>query len=260
MSLIHLFRGLKCVLAQLCVEVQVACCRATLEPSFELRMAGVFHRHVFNLSPGLTEPTTALFPQLHHFTNMTSILCPRAMRLATNASVFPAPLALARAHYSSTTASSRPFNQQRPRPAITAHILASRFPSRATASSVRNASTATSTSAQQPPQDALTWDRFFDLRRKRRFINLGASIVTAGTTVLVVGPIIAQQDIDSWAAQLSGMDPMIVLGLSTFAVAGGGWLCGPSFGNAMFSLWASRRGWNKLIAEVRLQEKSTKRL
>ncbi|KXL50423.1 MAG: hypothetical protein FE78DRAFT_120031, partial [Acidomyces sp. 'richmondensis'] len=95
----------------------------------------------------------------------------------------------------------------------------------------------------------LTWDKFFDLRRKRRHINLAASIVTAAGAVFVMVPIIAQQDVDSWGAQISGLDPMIVLGISTFAVAAGGWLCGPSFGSAAFGMWAARRGWAKAIKE-----------
>ena len=96
----------------------------------------------------------------------------------------------------------------------------------------------------------MTWNRFFDLRRKRRFINLGASVVTAVITVGVAAPIIANQDIDTWGAQISGMDPFVVLGVTTFTVAIAGWMCGPTFGTAGFKLWAGRRGWNKAIAEV----------
>lgn len=133
-------------------------------------------------------------------------------------------------------------------------------------SSVRNASSAPAPSGpyktppqdiQQPPQDSqppppdvLTWDRFFDLRRRRRYINLVASIITAGGAVGIAGPLIAQQDIDSWGAQISGLDPVIVLGIATIAVAGGGWLCGPTLGGTLFGLWAGRRGWNQMIAEV----------
>ena len=88
------------------------------------------------------------------------------------------------------------------------------------------------------------------LRKKRRWINVGCSLITSITAVGLVTPILAQQDFDSWGAQISGLDPIIVLGITTFAVAAGGWLCGPSFGSTMFKLWAGRRGWNKLIAEV----------
>ena len=68
--------------------------------------------------------------------------------------------------------------------------------------------------------------------------------------MMTFGPIIAQQDIDGWAAQLSGLDPLVVLGITTFAVGAGGWLCGPSFGTAVFKVWAGRKGWNGPIQEV----------
>ncbi|KAK3677741.1 TIM23 complex component [Recurvomyces mirabilis] len=64
---------------------------------------------------------------------------------------------------------------------------------------------------------------------------------------------LASADIDTWGAQLTGMDPVFVLGLSTLAVAGGGWLCGPSFGSGAFGMWVSRRGWSKAF---QLKEKS----
>ena len=114
----------------------------------------------------------------------------------------------------------------------------------------RHASSTPTTNEASIPDDVLTWDRFFDLRRKRRYVNLGCSLLTAVGTIGVFGPVIAQQDIDGWAAQISGLDPFIVLGISTFAIATGGWLCGPTFGNGMFKLWAGRRGWNLPIAEV----------
>ena len=49
-----------------------------------------------------------------------------------------------------------------------------------------------------------------------------------------------------------GLDPILVLGATTFAVATMGWLCGPTFGNTVFKVWAGRRGWNGPIAEVSL--------
>ena len=113
-----------------------------------------------------------------------------------------------------------------------------------------------SATAATPAPEILTWNRFFDLRRKRRFINLGASVVTAVITVGVAAPIIANQDIDTWGAQISGMDPFVVLGVTTFTVAIAGWMCGPTFGTAGFKIWAGRRGWNKAIAEVRWVESS----
>lgn len=158
------------------------------------------------------------------------------------------------------TTSSAPLKQLRPSCGSTASIpsIASRIPTgriaaQAKPQTVRHAST-TGQSSQNAPTAAapeiLTWNRFFDLRRKRRFINLGASIITATITVGVAAPIIANQDIDTWGAQISGMDPFIVLGVTTFTVAIGGWMCGPTFGTAGFKLWAGRRGWNAAIAQV----------
>ena len=67
----------------------------------------------------------------------------------------------------------------------------------------------------------------------------------------VAAPMLAEYDFDSWGAQISGLDPIIVLGISTFAIAAGGWLIGPTVGNLGFGMWASRRGWKVGIAEVR---------
>ena len=51
-----------------------------------------------------------------------------------------------------------------------------------------------------------------------------------------------------------GLDPIMVLAATTFAVATMGWLCGPSFGTAVFKVWAGRRNWNQPIAEVSRNE------
>lgn len=135
------------------------------------------------------------------------------------------------------------------RPSIVARIP---LPSYCAPSSavVRHASSATTANQSSTSEDALTWDRFFEIRRKRRYVNLGSSFITAVAAVGTFGPVIAQQDIDGWAAQISGLDPIIVLGITTFAVAAGGWLCGPTFGNSLFKVWAGRKGWNHSIAEV----------
>ena len=173
--------------------------------------------------------------------------------------IFSAPIP-ARAAFSTITTTVRPYKQARLGERGQRTTILTRFSSHRLGCAVvdiRKASTSSASPSQQtPPENILTWDRFFDLRRRRRWINLGSSVVTAATAVGVVTPILAQQDIDSWGAQISGLDPIIVLGISTFAVAAGGWLCGPSFGTAVFSLWAGRRGWNRLITEVSCTTKS----
>jgi import inner membrane translocase subunit TIM23 len=147
------------------------------------------------------------------------------------------------------TTSTAPLKQIRP--SITSHIPAGRIDAQRKPQPIRYASTTSQSAASATSApEILTWNRFFDLRRKRRFINLGASVVTAVITVGVAAPIIANQDIDTWGAQISGMDPFVVLGVTTFTVAIAGWMCGPTFGTAGFKLWAGRRGWNNAIAEV----------
>ena len=190
---------------------------------------------------------------------MATMICPRAASLRALASTHRTISAVTpkQASFSSST---RPQKQRRlgepsSRPSIALRIPKHRF-APVTRQSIRHESTSSAyrtpsaPNTASPPSDLLTWDRFFDLRKKRRYINLAASIATATATVAVAGPIIAQQDIDTWGAQVSGLDPFIVLGLTTFAAAAGGWLCGPSFGSAGFGIWAGRRGWNKAIAEV----------
>lgn len=185
---------------------------------------------------------------------MATILCPRALCLQSITAyvrVTRGPLAV-RSSAAFTTASRHPRRSDLSNTATRPSIASQLQPSRTTLSAIaiRRQSTPSPVSSSTPPEDLLTWNRFFDLRKKRRWINLGCSVVTAAAAVGLVTPAIAAQDFDSWGAQISGLDPVIVLGISTFAIAAGGWLCGPSFGTAMFSLWAARRGWNKLIAEV----------
>ncbi|KAF2169077.1 hypothetical protein M409DRAFT_53031 [Zasmidium cellare ATCC 36951] len=179
---------------------------------------------------------------------MATLLCTRTTclrSLSTAPRTFSLP-AKATVAFSTARPSKHPSRtSNNKRPSITSHLSKTQT----TKHGLRQASSTSTTSHQEPPPDLLTWDRFFDLRRKRRFLNVGCSAVTAVAAVGVVTPIIANQDFDSWGAQISGMDPIVVFGISTFAVAAGGWLCGPSFGTALFSLWAGRRGWNKLIAE-----------
>lgn len=96
----------------------------------------------------------------------------------------------------------------------------------------------------------MTWDRFFDLRKKKRYMNLGWSFVTSTVVFVATTPLITEYEVDAYLAQISGLDPFIVLGMTAFAVAIGGGMCGPTFGNGAFKLWAGRRGLNEAIAEV----------
>ena len=184
-------------------------------------------------------------------TTMATLFCHRATcirSLASSTRAFPA-VTPTKAAFSTTTSSTQPLKQLRlplqpTRPSIICRIP----PQTLTTTALRHASSAPA--ANSSSDDVLTWNRFFDLRKKRRFINLGASVVTALASITAFGPVVAAQDLDSWGAQVSGLDPFIVLGLSGIVIGGAGWLCGPSIGSGMFSLWASRRGWGKAISDV----------
>jgi len=85
--------------------------------------------------------------------------------------------------------------------------------------------------------EPLTWNRFLALRKTRRRISLVASILSAIGCTSVGIVVLSSQEVDSLGAQMLGLDPIIVLGLSTVACGLVGWLIGPFFGNAVFNLW-----------------------
>ncbi|KAF2094121.1 Pam17-domain-containing protein [Rhizodiscina lignyota] len=100
-----------------------------------------------------------------------------------------------------------------------------------------NSTAASASSASASPQShpPLTWNEYLRLRKVRRRINLGASIVTCtGTTVAGIA-YLSQSDFDRWGASAFGLDPFILLGIATFAFAGAGWLMGPFAGGAVFN-------------------------
>lgn len=178
-----------------------------------------------------------LKPSAAGFRSLTSAARSSPLKSPRSSSFHTAPSPIPRISRTTPTSTSFPLRNQTPNAlAIT---------------TARHASSSAPISNQPDiPKDVLTWDRFFGLRRTRRYVNLGASVITGGGALLVLGPVLAQQDIDAWAAQVSGLDPMMVLGITGIAIAAGGWLCGPTFGNGAFKIWAARKGWNHSIAEV----------
>ena len=204
------------------------------------------------LPPPLLSTLLPLYYQSPYSTtsDMASLKSPGAVctrSLAIRSSSIP--IGTARTFYSTTRPSKHTDPHTTPRPSISATASRTIF-SGPTAIAARHESSTSTPASTTTSEDILTWDRFFDLRRKRRYLNLGASVLTAAGTIGVFGPVLASQDVDGWAAQISGLDPLMVLGITSFTVAAGGWLCGPSFGTAVFKLWAGRKGWNGPIAEV----------
>ncbi len=62
--------------------------------------------------------------------------------------------------------------------------------------------------------------------------------------------VLSQQDLDALGGQMFGLDPFVVLGLTTAAFGAIGWLAGPFVGNAVFT--AMNRRFKGQIAEVSL--------
>lgn len=89
----------------------------------------------------------------------------------------------------------------------------------------------------QPTPPKLTWDDFLKLRKRRRYVNLAASVGTAAGSVTVFTPLAMQYEVENQIAAVTGMDPFIAFGLAITAVGGFGWLMGPFVGNSAFGLY-----------------------
>ncbi|MCJ1368676.1 TIM23 complex component [Acarospora aff. strigata] len=154
--------------------------------------------------------------------------------------------------------SARIQDLKRPRP-IHSQTLKSSSP-QLTTTFVRSASQLTSTSSDTtsavaqpnsppptPVTDHLDWNRFLQLRKVRRRYNLVASIGSSiGTTMLGVS-VISQQDMETLGGQMFGLDPFVVLGLTTAGFGALGWLAGPFVGSAAFNMF--NRKYKGQIAE-----------
>lgn len=94
----------------------------------------------------------------------------------------------------------------------------------------------------------LDWNTFFSLRKARRRWQMGFSIASAlvfgygGTMFLLTGiaePIVTQIP----------LDPIVTMGLMTFACAGLGWLVGPSLGSFGFYMLNSKHKAQMAVKE-----------
>lgn len=106
-------------------------------------------------------------------------------------------------------------------------------PATSTNTNPSNASATTTTTTT-----SLTWNDFFRLRQRRRFLNVGSSLLTS---VLSLGSglgIIAAQDLES--LQIFGLDPLIASALVCIGFMAGGWLAGPFLGTMLFRLFVGR--------------------
>lgn len=103
-------------------------------------------------------------------------------------------------------------------------------------------------SARAAEANTLTWNRFLALRKTRRRLSLFCSIAAAIASTAVGVNLVLGYDVDSLGAQTFGLDPFIVMGLSTVACGCVGWLLGPAIGDGMFRLVYRKIG--RQIVEV----------
>lgn len=108
--------------------------------------------------------------------------------------------------------------------------------------------TTSSSQSSRDPETKLTWNRFLELRKHRRRYGLAASVVSAAGCVTGGTSMMLSRDLETAIAQMIGLDPMIVMGLSTIGFGAIGWLLGPLFGNAVFNVLY--RKWVPDIATV----------
>ncbi|KEQ75799.1 mitochondrial import protein Pam17 [Aureobasidium namibiae CBS 147.97] len=153
--------------------------------------------------------------------------------MQTPLSVLRAPALLGRSVHTSV------FHATRPSPALSSALVLSRHASSA-------ASTSTTPTQSQTPQ--LTWDEFLKLRRTRRFINLGSSALSGAASIGVAVPAFAEFEIENIGAQMTGLDPMFIIGGSLMGVGAVGWLLGPFLGTTFFNIWKGSLGTYLLTA------------
>lgn len=161
-----------------------------------------------------------------------SALCPaRAFANRYPPSII-APFSAATASFSTCT---RPSKLQQPQSALPSSKTA--FQCKVTARNASSASTQPAPAAAPNSKAQLTWNDFFALRRTRRRIGQAASGVSAvAVTYYGLTTMINNGYDATLSAQLGGLDPFMLMGLSTFGMLAAGWLIGPIFGNQVFNL------------------------
>ena len=100
-------------------------------------------------------------------------------------------------------------------------------------------SSSRSETTSRTPETELTWTAFLPLRLTRRRYNLLSSLSCSVLTTTAGISVLSNTNLES-TPPIFGLDPFIILGLSTFASGAIGWLLGPFLGNAVFNLRYSR--------------------
>lgn len=103
-------------------------------------------------------------------------------------------------------------------------------------STTATAPSTTAASTIPAATQSLTWNRFLEIRKVRRQINLIASVIGVGGALFLSMYIVTTQDVDVIAQKYLGLDVLITMGIVVVATSAAGWLIGPIFGNMIFNM------------------------
>lgn len=119
----------------------------------------------------------------------------------------------------------------RPQSLVKPLLLQSRYASTAADASIR------ANPKQKPSNLVLDWNNFFRLRTSRRRYSLASSVVCSiGVTGAMFMFLSTQPEMADELTKLIPLDPVISMGILTFAATFAGWLIGPVFGNTIWKL------------------------
>jgi import inner membrane translocase subunit TIM23 len=122
------------------------------------------------------------------------------------------------------------------------------------------------TSSQDPAQSSpllqskphataiLDWNSFFKLRKSRRNLQLGSSLITAMAGIMAGGQALIMSDIEAITSNFP-IDPFMSLGLITFSCGAVGWLTGPIVGTTIFNMANAKTKGEMIIKEKEFYER-----
>lgn len=176
---------------------------------------------------------TTTCPRLS-FSTANSAVCRAKQQVSISASL---PRAFTRSNHSSAStkraAHLTSISSKQPLATFRSRVASSR--SFSSTSAPRNESTVAAAATASASNAPLDWNSFFQLRVKRRRIQLFFS-VTMGIIGGAGGAIVLSAGLAEPLVAQIPLDPFITLGLLTMACAGTGWLVGPSIGSQIFYL------------------------
>jgi import inner membrane translocase subunit TIM23 len=201
-------------------HLPVLCALASLRQELRLPFSAIHHRDQREV--GREALVLAAHPPVRLESHTYTYTAMATTKIQTPLSLLRASAPLGRCVHTSI------LHAARPSPASSSALVLSRHASSA-------ASTSTTPTQSQTPQ--LTWDEFLKLRRTRRFINLGSSALSGAASIGVAVPAFAEFEIENIGAQMTGLDPMFIIGGSLMGVGAVGWLLGPFLGTTFFNIW-----------------------